>query len=653
VRTRHRASLLAALAALSALLLAAGAHGAALPAPADLRVFGGADAWHADNDLRLDWDLPAGAEEPAAVRYRVRDGAGAAVILGRAPWSSAVEHIHLPGPGGYWAEVWFENGTGEQGAAAGTQMRFDDRPPGMVRPLLPGGWVGAGQGPLLRLTHPAGPQPVSGVRGYAVSLDPAPSGSPCLLRNRCSETETDLRGGAGEDSMRLTLLPEGTVYVHAVAVSGAGVSSTTIGTGVLRIDVTPPTVAIAEVPPGWTNRAVTVTARASDGRSGMAAAGESGPITALAVDGGAPTFSTGASVSSSVSGEGVHEVSSFARDAAGNHGGGEAATVRIDRTPPRVAFASSLDPADPELLEARVSDPLSGPDPARGTIAIRPRGSHRQFAALPTAVNGERLLARWDSDRFQPGLYEFKATAHDAAGNVARSQRRANGAELVLPAPLKATTTLHSGFGGGRALRRRASRTIPYGRGATVGGTLTDAAGDPLANQSVQVVERFSSGVAATDRVHEVRTSGNGAFVTRLPAGASRQIEFSFAGTHTLAAARGRAASLAVRAGVHLRASAASAAVGGRPLVFSGAVADAAAIPASGKSVELQFRLPGLAWTQFRTVRTDERGRFRYPYRFSDDDSRGVRFQFRAFAPAEPGWPYEPGASRPLLVEGR
>ena len=51
-------------------------------------------------------------------------------------------------------------------------------------------------------------------------------------------------------------------------------------------------------------------------------------------------------------------------------------------------------------------------------------------------------------------------------------------------------------------------------------------------------------------------------------------------------------------------------------------------------------------------MQTDARGRFRYAYRFSDDDSRGVRFQFRAYAPAQSDWPYEPGSSRPVAVLG-
>jgi hypothetical protein len=69
--------------------------------------------------------------------------------------------------------------------------------------------------------------------------------------------------------------------------------------------------------------------------------------------------------------------------------------------------------------------------------------------------------------------------------------------------------------------------------------------------------------------------------------------------------------------------------------------------------VQLQFRLDDLAWSEFRTVQTDRRGRFRYAYRFSDDDSRGARFKFRAYAPAQESWPYEPGGSQPLIVRGR
>jgi hypothetical protein len=151
-----------------------------------------------------------------------------------------------------------------------------------------------------------------------------------------------------------------------------------------------------------------------------------------------------------------------------------------------------------------------------------------------------------------------------------------------------------------------------------------------------------------------VQTAVDGTFLTRLPPGPSRRVEVEFSGNRTLARTSSHAVRLNVLSGLRIQASSASARIGGAPVIFSGRVGDlGAAIPAAGRPVELQFRFPGSEWSEFRTVRTDAHGRFRYAYSFSDDDSRGIRFQFRAFAPAEDGWPYEPATSRPIFVTGR
>ena len=87
--------------------------------------------------------------------------------------------------------------------------------------------------------------------------------------------------------------------------------------------------------------------------------------------------------------------------------------------------------------------------------------------------------------------------------------------------------------------------------------------------------------------------------------------------------------------------------------MFSGRIAHPEApLPKAGLPVQLEFRLPGMAWTQFRTVQSDASGRFRYPYSFTDDDSAGVRFLFRASVPAAGGWPFAPATSRPIAVFG-
>jgi hypothetical protein len=281
---------------------------------------------------------------------------------------------------------------------------------------------------------------------------------------------------------------------------------------------------------------------------------------------------------------------------------------------------------------------------------VRRAGSGDRFEplALTRSSGGSELRARWNSDAYPQGDYEFRAIGYDAAGNTAATTRRRNGSPMVLSNPLKATTTLHVRFQG-KGLRR----TIPYGRRVLLRGQLTSGRRTPLRGQPVRVIERFPAGARPATHVSTVLTGADGVFSIRTDAGPSRTITLAFDGSPTLGRSAGPALELGVRSRLQLAASAATATIGGAPLVFRGRlVAPQEVIPAGGRSVQLQFRLPGLPWAEFRTVQTNRRGRFRYAYRFSDDDSRGARFQFRAYAPAQEGWPYEPGSSHPVLVKG-
>jgi hypothetical protein len=654
--------------AISALALAfaciAAPSAASPPQPTGLQVVGG-DAWHASNSFSLSWtDPPSGDPAPAATLFRVRDPLGATIREGRLAWvADGIGPLIVPDvPGTYSVEVWFEDAAGGQGPAATAQLRFDNTRPAAVEPGPVPGWIGRTAFPLrVRIGHPLGPPPPSGIRGYAVAIDTAPGGAPCVAADRCSDAETTLRGGVEDDELAIDTLPEGTSYLHTVSVSGSGMKSVTSGRAVLRVDLTDPVTKLAGTSPGWTNRTAWLTASATDGGSGMEMDGGPPPFTAIRVDGGAPAIAAGASAVTGVIDEGAHLVSYYARDAAGNvddgarsngiaHSSPRTAWVRIDRTPPDVAFANSQDPQDPDLLRVRIVDALSGPHPPNGWIGIRRAGSGDRFEPLPPApsVDGE-LCARWDSDAYPAGRYEFRAVGHDAAGNTTITTHRRNGAPMILSNPLKTATTLRVGF-------RHAGprRTIPYGRGVLYGGQLTAGTGSPLSGMPVRVVEHFADGARPAERMSTVQTGPDGLFEIRTAPGPSRTISVAFDGSPTLGRSAGRALHLGVRSRVRLGASSALARIGGAPVVFRGKVsAPAGTIPPTGRSVQLQFRLPGVPWTEFRTVQTDRRGRFRYPYRFSDDDSRGVRFQFRAYAPAQDGWPYEPGGSRPAIVRGR
>lgn len=648
---------LAALALLLTVAQAPAASAAPCPAdpaqslrPCDLEVVGGEQRWHPDTSFTLRWRNPPqeGGPAVAGFRYRVLDEAMRVVRERRLalPAETAEKVDVPPTPGIYTVEVSLENAVGSVGPAATASLRFDNSRPGRVEPQPDPGWIGRADFPYpLRLSRPAGAEPLSGVRGYAVAI----GRDPCSAPDRCTEAETSLRGGREDDTLLLPSLPEGTSEAHAVAVSGAGKKSPLAGRATLRVDTTAPRTTLHGAPEGWASGPVELLASASDAASGMAASGPAGPFTAIRIDGGAPIVAAGDAVRARVIAAGVHTVAHYARDAAGNvDDGGDARggpnpapairTVRIDPSPPRVAFAGAQDPAAPEAIEARVADELSGPS-RRGRIEVRRADSGDRFEPLPTAVRDGVLRAHWDSEACAPGLYEFRATGFDQAGNGATTRSRLNGSRMVLPAPLKATTELR--------LRRRERRR---GRAGSVHGRLSGGRRHGLAGMTVRVIERSDPG-AEPQRVASVLTGPDGGFSLPLRPGASREVLAAFGGTATRARSQSEPILIEVPGRVRMTASDPVATVGGRPVVFRGRVGGE--VPPGGKHLQLQFRLPGRRWTEFRTARTDARGRFRRAYRFSDDDSRGVRFQFRAYAPAQDDWPYEPAGSRPVVVRGR
>jgi hypothetical protein len=652
----------------------------------DLRVEGGEASWHAQNRFRLEWDqVPGPPAYPRAVLYRLYDTEGnlieGPIRVTETP--TAIDPVEVPPvPGVYTVEAWLEDAEGRAGPAAMATLRFDNAAPAAPVPQAPPGWLAAHQNAVLTIGHPQAPLPLSGIRGYAVSLDGGSGSPPCASSSWCSPAETDLAAGIGDDEIALGALPEGTTFARVVAVSGSGVPSP-VATTVFEVDTTTPQLSLLGLPPsGWSDGPLPLTAAAIDRLSGMAAAGPAGPFTAIAVDGSLPTVGRGAEASTVVTGNGLHRIAYFARDAAGNVNDGELgspspsmATVGVDEEPPQVRFAPAQDPEEPERIEAIVTDSLSGPSPDRGRIALRGTGSHGRFEELPTRVAGNRLVAHWESDSYPPGSYEFLATGFDRAGNAGSGTQRSSGPKMVLANPLKGPVALEAGFGGRRMVWHRCSRraggrrchretitgfdarpavrSVPFGHGMRFGGRLKSSAGTPLGGLEVAVRETFAGGAEPSGRTTLVRTAADGTFSVRLAPGPSRDVSAVFAGTRTLTRASARSVHLGVLAAVRLRASQPIAKVGGAPVVFSGSVdRTGAARSREGLPVELQFRYPGAEWSEFRTVETDAGGRFRYAYRFSDDDSRGVRFQFRAYVGKKEGWPYEPAFSRPITVVG-
>lgn len=589
-------------------------------------------SWQSQRDFAIEWD-PVPPAAPTKAAYEIRDSEGTPVQeFSRALARIEEDIIVPPVPDVYTLEAWLVNAGGESGPHSVATLRFDNAVPAPPRLEQPSAWILGTEPATVQIGAAGVPPPLSGIAGYAVSSDNSP---PCAQPDRCLAGEIDLMGG-GSGSYSAGTLPEGVHGVRAVAVSGSGMASAATVASV-RVDGGAPLISLDGVPSTWSSGPVQVTARASDTASGMTASGLLGPFTAIAVDGGAPGRALGDSVGAWIGGSGSHRVEYFARDAAGNLSSSGSAAVRIDEDPPRVAFAAAQDPAEPERIEATVSDPLSGPSPDRGSIAIRPTGTRARFEPLPTRNAGDRLVARWDSDSYPQGKYELLATGYDAAGNSAIGTDRAHGARMVLVNPLKAQVELTAALKG----RRLIGRLHRFGAG-------------PLTSRDVIVTETLAAGAEPSKRTTVVGTDRQGAFVLRLRPGPGRDVVARFAGTPLLSRAASGSVHLDATTRIRFRASAPTARVGGRPIVFSGSLARRGTAPgvAAGLPVELQFRFGHEGWSEFRTVEADARGRFRYRYRFSDDDSRGVRFQFRAYVKGREGWPYGPGTSRPVQIKG-
>ncbi len=344
-------------------------------------------------------------------------------------------------------------------------------------------------------------------------------------------------------------------------------------------------------------------------------------------------------------GEGEYELSIWLEDAAGNHESTRArrTRIRVDSTAPRLVFNES-DPADPARVSVSAVDELSGI--ASGDIEMRRRGGSA-WHALPTTVEGGKLTAFVDDERFEPGAYEFRAFARDRAGNESSTDRRASGATMGLDLPLRIGTRLRAGVARktGKRTRLRKELSVRLGTRVTVRGSLLADGGQPLDDAELQVFARPSFGGGEERLVGLVRTKKNGRFTYRTRAAASRVLRFRFAGTRRIVGAN-REVDLQVAAGTTLRASDRTVRVG-ETVMFSGRLQTRPA-PPGGKLVEVQafFRDQ---WRTFSTVRTDARGRWSFPYVFSGTVGV-VRYGFRVLLPYEGGYPFAPGRSRRVSV---
>jgi hypothetical protein len=344
-----------------------------------------------------------------------------------------------------------------------------------------------------------------------------------------------------------------------------------------------------------------------------------------------------------VPGDGDWVIEVWLEDAAGNvyQRNAASAHLRLDTTPPSLAFSDARNEHDPAEVRVDASDASSGV--AGGQVDIRRQGT-AEWHPLETQREGTDLVARIPDDRLERGTYELQATGWDAVGNRAVTSVRADGQQMVVDLPLRGDTHLSAWLarGGGGAQRALPTIRVGYGRRAWLRGVLRSGSGAVLGDTPLAVATRRPG--AQWRPFSDVVTGPNGRYAIRLPRGASRELLVYFAGTRALRPSYD-VAKLRVRGWTSLRLKPRRLRRG-RTISFVGRVGlRGTRVPRGGKLVQIQY-LDGRTWRPaVKLGRTNSRGRFRIRYRFRRI-SRPTTIRFRILVPAEGGWPYATGASR-------
>ena len=189
---------------------------------------------------------------------------------------------------------------------------------------------------------------------------------------------------------------------------------------------------------------------------------------------------------------------------------------------------------------------------------------------------------------------------------------------------------------------------VGFRRAAAVKGTLTTAAGAPVAGGTLDVIVTPNAAGHSPRIVGAVTSDAAGAFTYKAPRGTSRRIVFRFRGLGQYRRSEGTVDVL-VPGAATLKSSKRRVA-NGQSVVFTGKLLSKP-LPKRGKVVDLQVFYRG-KWRTFGTPRAGRKGRFKFRYRF-EATRRTTVYRFRARLRAESAYPYELGYSKVVAVKVR
>jgi hypothetical protein len=186
---------------------------------------------------------------------------------------------------------------------------------------------------------------------------------------------------------------------------------------------------------------------------------------------------------------------------------------------------------------------------------------------------------------------------------------------------------------------------LKFGQGATVHGDVTFGDHTPLGDVDVLVLQRYDAAGMRYTLLRAITTNRFGRFTYNVPGGASRTIAFLYRGSSIY---RHSTASVDVHVPAAATLNANKTAVrNGQSVTFRGTLLGGP-YPKPGKLVALQAFYRG-RWRTFATARANDRGGWRYTYRFGATHGVVV-YRFRAQIRQEAAYPYLLGYSRNVAV---
>ncbi|MGB1583687.1 MAG: hypothetical protein ACPHCI_07850, partial [Solirubrobacterales bacterium] len=373
--------------------------------------------------------------------------------------------------------------------------------------------------------------------------------------------------------------------------------------------------------------------------------------------------------------DGVHSLSYSASDVAGNTSPLETRMLKVDSQAPR-GVLSEHDPTRPSEIHARVDDSVSGVAYAQIEYGLLQQ-TGIDWRSLPTsstrdlyAPHVQHLAARLPDESLADGVYAVRVVATDNAGNSSFSDTMEGRSDpLRLQLPIRRKHELSAGIAVHKRKcvrtksrkrcrwrttidRRNAKRStsLKYGTSASLVGELRDPAGNAVSNTILKVFSGPGDGTRT--QVGTVRTDSRGAYRYKLPRGGNRRFTVRSEGSETVLPSE-RHADVFVKAGVQFRARPRVVRVGKRVRFIGRLVGSGGAGPGN-ILVVLEFR-NGKRWqVTIGSTRTDRRGRFSIPYRFSQVAGSSAKVKVRAVAKSSfSAWPYLDGPSRAVTVRVR